>query len=152
MIRRFITQAAFVATSLFAGVALAATDVNRATLAELESVKGIGPGLASKIMKAREAGTFSGWPDLVERVAGVGPGNAMRFSQAGLTVGGAPYAQEPAGTQTPGTAKSKAEKTEKAGKAERAVSDPSAKAKADRKTPSPADTKASRAPATAPEA
>jgi competence protein ComEA len=68
---------------------LAAVDANRATQAELETVKGIGPGLSSKIVKARETGTFKSWADFVERVGGVGPGNAARFSQAGLTVGGA---------------------------------------------------------------
>lgn len=145
MIRRFITQAAFVCASLFAGLAMAATDANRASLAELESVKGIGPGLATKILKAREAGNFSSWADLVDRVPGVGPGNAMRFSQAGLTVGGAAYAPEPAGAQTKAAAKPKAEKADKATKAD---GEQPAKAKAERK----ADTKASRAPATAPDA
>jgi competence protein ComEA len=72
-----------------------AADANSASQAELESVKGIGPGLSSKIIKAREAGAFKGWDDLVERVGGVGPGNAARFSQAGLTVAGAAYDGKP---------------------------------------------------------
>ena len=74
MIRNFI---ALVAAALVAFSPLAlATDANRATQAELESVKGIGPGLSSKILKARVAGSFKNWGDLVERVGGVGPGNA----------------------------------------------------------------------------
>lgn len=71
--------------------AWAAADANRATQAELESVKGIGPGLSGKILKARQTADFKNWGDLVDRVGGIGPGNAARFSQAGLTVSGAAY-------------------------------------------------------------
>ncbi len=80
--------AAFACMAL-AGAAWAAVDVNKASQAELESVRGIGPGLSGKILKAREAGSFKNWGDLVERVGGIGPANAARFSQAGLTVAGA---------------------------------------------------------------
>lgn len=79
--------------------AFAAVDVNQASQAELESVKGIGPGLSGKILVARKAASFKDWSDFVDRVSGVGPGNAARFSQAGLTVGGKTYvvsAGEPA--------------------------------------------------------
>jgi competence protein ComEA len=65
--------------------------VNRASQAELESVKGIGPGLSGKILKAREAGAFKNWADFVERVGGVGTGNAGKLSANGLTVGGAAF-------------------------------------------------------------
>ena len=76
----------------FAFAAQAAVDANKANQAELETVKGIGPGLSSKILDARKAaGAFKDWNDLVERVGGVGPGNAARFSQAGLTVNSASY-------------------------------------------------------------
>jgi competence protein ComEA len=75
----------------FAFAAQAAVDVNKASQAELETVKGIGPGLSSKILDARKAGAFKDWNDLVERVGGVGPGNAARFSQAGMTVNNAAY-------------------------------------------------------------
>ncbi len=113
MIRKFITHAALVCAALFASQAWAATDVNQASQAELESVKGIGPGLAGKIMKARETGTFKDWGDFVDRVPGVGPGNAARFSQAGLTVAGAAYAHQAAGAQVKPPAKAeRARKTE----------------------------------------
>ena len=69
----------------------AAVDANRATQADLETVKGIGPALSGKILDARKTGDFKNWNDLVDRVAGVGPGNAARFSQAGLTVAGTPF-------------------------------------------------------------
>jgi len=87
MIRNLI--AALLAT--FALTAFAAVDINKASQAELETVKGIGPGLSVKILEARKTGAFKNWTDMVERVSGVGPGNAARFSQAGLTVAGAPF-------------------------------------------------------------
>jgi competence protein ComEA len=76
----------------FAFNAFAAVEANRANQAELETVKGIGPGLSGKILEARKSGDFKSWADMVERVPGIGDGNAARFSQAGLTVGGAAYA------------------------------------------------------------
>ncbi|MFO1326048.1 MAG: helix-hairpin-helix domain-containing protein [Rubrivivax sp.] len=82
--------------AVFALNAFAAVDANRASQAELESVKGIGPGLSTKILAARQSGAFKDWGDLVERVSGIGPGNAARFSQAGLTVGEQAYAAAPA--------------------------------------------------------
>lgn len=81
---------ALVAT-VFAFNAFAAVDANQASQADLETVKGIGPGLSGKIIEARKAGPFKGWADMVERVPGIGEGNAARFSQAGLTVAGAAY-------------------------------------------------------------
>jgi len=81
-----VVLAAFFTLSAFAAV-----DVNHANQADLESVKGIGPGLSAKILKARASGGFKDWADLVERVGGIGRGNALRLSQAGLTVGGAAY-------------------------------------------------------------
>ena len=106
MFRQFITCAALVCATVLAGPAWAATDVNQANRAELESVKGIGPGLAGKILQAREAGAYKDWADLVDRVVGVGPANALRFSQAGLTVAGSAYAHQPAGAQIKPAAKS----------------------------------------------
>jgi len=78
--------------AVFALNSFAAVDANRASQAELETVKGIGPGLSTKIMDARKTGEFKNWDDLVDRVGGVGPKNATRFSQAGLTVAGAAFA------------------------------------------------------------
>jgi competence protein ComEA len=87
MIRHFIA----IVLAAFA-LNAAAVDVNQASQAELETVKGIGPGLSTKIVEARKAASFKDWSDMVERVSGIGPGNAARFSQAGLTVGGTAYA------------------------------------------------------------
>ena len=84
--------AAFAALALAGPVhATAPVDANRASQAELETVKGIGPALSDKILAARQQGAFRDWNDLVERVPGVGPGSAARLSGAGLTVGGAAF-------------------------------------------------------------
>lgn len=72
-------------------VAFAAVDVNKATPAELDGIKGIGPGISGKIVDERKKGNFKSWDDLIERVKGVGEGNAAKFSTEGLTVGGAGY-------------------------------------------------------------
>jgi competence protein ComEA len=92
MFRQFLTSlvAVFAITA-----AQAAVDVNKASQAELETVKGIGPALSTKILDARKSGTFKDWGDFVDRVGGVGPGNAARFSQAGLTVNSAAYSAAP---------------------------------------------------------
>ena len=95
----------------FALSAFAAVDVNKASQAELETVKGIGPGLSGKILDARKTGSFKNWADMVQRVSGVGPGNAARFSQAGLTEGGTAYDNSAAAAAPIKTAKAaKAEK------------------------------------------
>ena len=94
--------------AVFALNAFAAVDANQASRAEPETVKGIGPGLSGKITEARKAGNFKDWTDMVDRVGGIGPGNAARFSQAGLTVAGAAF---------DGAAKAETQaKTAKAGK------------------------------------
>ena len=79
------------ALAAFAFNAFAAVDANQASQAELEGVKGIGPSLSTKIVEARKAGSFKSWSDFVERVPGVGAGNAARFSSNGLTVAGAAF-------------------------------------------------------------
>jgi len=103
---RFRILAALILAA-FAFAAQAAVDANKANQAELETVKGIGPGLSGKILDARKAGAFKDWNDLVERVGGVGAGNAARFSQAGLTVNNTVYSATPAAApeKTAGTRK-----------------------------------------------
>lgn len=102
----------------FALNAFAAVDANRATQAELEAVKGIGPGLSGRIIQARDQQSFKDWNDLVERVGGVGHGNAARFSQAGLTVGGSAY--DPAAKPVPAPKAPRAARADKPAKADAA--------------------------------
>jgi competence protein ComEA len=77
--------------ALMAATAFAAVDVNKATATELDGIKGIGPGISAKILDERKKGNFKDWNDLVERVKGIGEGNAAKFSAEGMTVNGAGF-------------------------------------------------------------
>ena len=88
MIKRLFAALFAVLLTLGAASAFAAVDANKATQAELETVKGIGPSISGKILDERKKANFKDWPDLVERVKGVGDGNAAKFSTEGLTVNG----------------------------------------------------------------
>lgn len=80
------------AALLWATLAQAASlDINRATQAELEGIKGIGPSTSSKILNQRSKGAFKDWDDLVDRIQGIGKGTATKLSAEGLTVNGASY-------------------------------------------------------------
>lgn len=79
---------------LLAGSAMAAPagsdkDVNTASAADFQTVKGIGEKTAAKIIAERTAnGPFKSLEDLQERVKGVGEKTIERFKAAGWTVGG----------------------------------------------------------------
>jgi competence protein ComEA len=73
---------------LYAAACFAAVDVNKATAAELDSIKGIGPAISTKILDERKKGNYKDWNDLITRVQGVGDTNAAKFSAEGLTVNG----------------------------------------------------------------
>jgi len=109
--------------ALFAAAAFAAVDVNKATPAELDGIKGIGPAIAGKIVDERKKGNFKDWNDFVERVKGVGEGSAAKLSAEGLTVNGQAFkGAAPAPTKAtmktePDVAASKPAKAEKAVKA-----------------------------------
>ncbi len=77
--------------AMMAAAAFAAVDVNKATAAELDGIKGIGPGISAKILDERKKGSFKDWNDLVERVKGIGEGNAAKFSAEGMTVNGSGF-------------------------------------------------------------
>ena len=88
--------------AMMAATAFAAVDVNKATAADLDGIKGIGPGISAKILEERKKGNFKDWNDFVERVKGVGEGNAAKFSAEGMTVNGAGFkgaAAAPAATK-----------------------------------------------------
>ena len=92
MLKNFLA----VLAALLAATAFAATDANKASQAELESIKGIGPSLSSTIIEERRKGDFKDWADITARVKGVGGRSAARLSEAGLTVNGKPYPGGPA--------------------------------------------------------
>jgi competence protein ComEA len=82
----------FVLFALFyAALSFAAVDVNKATAAELDAIKGIGPGISGKILDERKKGNFKDWNDFIERVKGVGETNAAKFSAEGMTVNGSGF-------------------------------------------------------------
>ena len=97
--------AALCAASAFAGV-----ELNKADQAALESVRGLGPSLSSKLLEERKKGPYKSWEDVIDRVRGVGPASAARLSTAGLTVNDSAYAgakapaAKPAATPAAGTA------------------------------------------------
>jgi competence ComEA-like helix-hairpin-helix protein len=62
-------------------------DVNTATAAELERIKGIGPRIAARIVQARErGGRFRDADDLRQRVSGIGAAKLKSMRSAGLLV------------------------------------------------------------------
>jgi len=76
---------------LSAAVAFAAVDANKASLAELDGIKGVGPAMSQRILDARKQGEFKSWDDLMVRVKGVKAKKAEKLSADGLTVNGQPF-------------------------------------------------------------
>ncbi|AGX87024.1 ComEA family DNA-binding protein [Candidatus Symbiobacter mobilis] len=82
-------------SSLVCAVCFAGLDINKASEAELDSIKGIGPGTSSKILAERSKAPFRDWADLIDRVQGIAQIKAARFSAEGITVNGVPYYATP---------------------------------------------------------
>ena len=108
MFKKLLTVLFALVTALSLSTAFAAVDANKATEAELDSVKGIGPVTSRLIMAERKKGEFKNWADFIGRVKGLGEKSAAKFSAEGLTVSGAAYTG-------PGAAEAKkdAKKTDK---------------------------------------
>ena len=87
MLKRLL--AFFVALSFTA--AFAAVDVNQASEAELDGIKGVGPATSRLIVAERNKSEFKNWADFIGRIKGLGDKSAARFSAQGLTVNGAAY-------------------------------------------------------------
>ncbi|MEY4439073.1 MAG: hypothetical protein RIQ36_537 [Pseudomonadota bacterium] len=83
-----------VVAGMFCHTALA-LDINQANEAELDSLKGMGPSLSTKVLAARSQGTFKDWADLMQRVSGIRQNKAQQFSDQGLTVNGQPLGAKP---------------------------------------------------------
>ena len=86
MKRRALLLTLILSVSALAQVA--ELEVNAATLAQLESLPGVGPALAERILIVRATAPFSDWADLRRRVKGIGPATARKLSDAGLRVQG----------------------------------------------------------------
>ena len=85
-----LVRSAFLTLLIWSSASFA-LDINGASEAELDGIKGLGPGSTARILKAREAGPFTSWTDLMARVKGIKPATAAKLSNAGLTVGKSPY-------------------------------------------------------------
>ena len=68
-----------------------ALELNQASAAELDGLRGIGPGLSTPMLQERAKAPFRDWADLMARIKGIGPGNAARFFAQGLRVNGQAY-------------------------------------------------------------
>jgi competence protein ComEA len=90
---------------LYSAACFAAVDVNKATAAELDGIKGIGPGISEKILAERKNAPFKDWDDFISRVGGVGDKTAAKFSAEGLTVNGKRYRASNRKTDVKETAK-----------------------------------------------
>ena len=96
--------------SLLCGAALllpgwaSAVEVNRASEADLDGVRGLGPATTRQILAEREKSPFKDWQDLRRRVQGIGVVSARQLSAQGLTVNGQAF-PEPAARarQAPGS-------------------------------------------------
>lgn len=108
MLKQLLAVLAFT----FATSAFAAADVNKASAAELDGIKGIGPALSGRILDERKKGAFKDWNDLMARVKGVKEGSAAKYSKEGLTVNGEAFKKTTAAPEKTAAAdKPAAEKT-----------------------------------------
>ena len=122
---------------LSATLAMAAVDVNKATDAQLDGIKGIGPITTRLITAERKKGEFKNWQDFIDRVKGIGEKSAARLSENGLTVNGESF-KGLAAKDARATAKQEKKDAHADAKSEKAVAKADAKAekavaKADKK-------------------
>ena len=78
---------------LWAGSVLSAhaLEINQASEAELDSVRGMGPAMSRAILAERQRQPFADWADLMRRVKGIKDARARQLSSEGMTVNGQPY-------------------------------------------------------------
>lgn len=131
--------------------AWAAVDANKASVAELDGVRGIGPAMSARIVAERDKAPFKDWHDFTQRVSGVGEKTAEKLSAEGLTINGrkfsaAAYAKAQARQDK---ARDKADKAADKGTADRK---PAASAPASVAASAPAAAPSSTAAPTAPPA
>ena len=72
-------------------LALAGVEINQASEADLDGIKGLGPATTRLILAERQKAEFKSWADLISRVKGLGENSAAKLSEAGLSVNGVSY-------------------------------------------------------------
>jgi competence protein ComEA len=74
-----------------------AMDINHASEADLDSLKGVGPATTQRLLAERSKRPFTDWADLVARVKGLRAPTARKLSDQGLTVNGVQLERLPGG-------------------------------------------------------
>ena len=93
MIKKGANKAIFVTIALLASVAWAQVELNKASEIELDGLKGLGPAMTRQVMDERQKTPFRDWPDVMQRVKGIGPKKAVSLSEQGVRVQGKAYGQ-----------------------------------------------------------
>ena len=101
MLKKLLASLAMLA----AATAFAAVEANKATSAELDGLKGVGPAMSQRIVDARKQGEFKSWDDFMARVKGVKEKTAEKLSTEGLTINGQAYKSAAAPAQAAKPAK-----------------------------------------------
>ena len=65
-----------------------AADINTATRAEIEAVRGVGVVLTDRIIEQRKIKPFQSWQDAQKRVRGLGKRNVAGFRDADMRING----------------------------------------------------------------
>jgi len=106
MFKKLLAGLAMLATA----TAFAAVEANKASPAELDGLKGVGPSMSQSIVDARKQGEFKSWDDFMSRVKGIKAKKAAKLSSEGLTVNGQSFqgAVAPAAKQAAAPAAAKA--------------------------------------------
>lgn len=95
MIQKIASKAIVVTIALLASLAWAQVELNKATEIELDGLNGLGPSMTRQVMQERQKAPFRDWPDVMQRVKGIGPKKAASLSDQGIRVQGQAYGQAP---------------------------------------------------------
>ena len=90
-------------------LALAGVEINQASEADLDGIKGLGPATTRLILAERQKAEFKSWADLISRVKGLGENSAAKLSEAGMSVNGVSYMPK-SGSKKSGTNKANSPK------------------------------------------
>lgn len=91
MLKKSLQKSMVLLALLACSFAFAAVDVNKASEADLDGIRGLGPVTTRAILSERKKSDFKNWEDLMTRVKGIGESRAQKLSASGLTVAGSPY-------------------------------------------------------------